>query len=65
MKVEWTDHALEQLWGIHEYISKNSLEYAQRTVDRITHRSKQISAFPLSGRMVPEYQNPYIERVAE
>ncbi len=24
-------------------------------VDRITHRSEQIAAFPLSGRVVPEF----------
>ncbi len=65
MKVEWTDAALEQLWAIHEYIAQNSLEYAQRVVDRITRRSQQIGSFPLSGRVVPEYQSPQIREVFE
>ena len=65
MKVVWTDNAVEQLWAIHDYIAQNSPEYARRTVDRITRRSQQISAFPLSGRMVPEYEMPQIREVIE
>jgi plasmid stabilization system protein ParE len=39
--------------------------YAQRTIDRLTKRSEQIAAFPLSGRMVPEYEVPDIREVIE
>jgi plasmid stabilization system protein ParE len=39
--------------------------YAQRTIDRLTKRSEQIAAFPLSGRMVPEYEAPDIREVIE
>ena len=65
MKVEWTDNALEQLWAIHEYIAQSSPEYAQRVVDRLTKRTQQIRDFPLSGRMVPEYNAPQIREVIE
>lgn len=65
MKVEWTDNALEQLGTIHEYIAQNSSEYAQRIVDRLTERSQQISEFPFSGRMVPEYEFSQIREVIE
>ncbi len=65
MKVEWTDNALEQLWAIHEYIAQSSLEYAQRVVDRLTRRTQQIRNFPLSGRVVPEYNAPQIREVIE
>jgi toxin ParE1/3/4 len=65
VKVEWTDSALEQLWAIHEYIAQSSPEYAQRVVDRLTKRTQQISDFPLSGRMVPEYNAPQIREVIE
>ena len=65
MKVEWTDNALEQLWAIHEYIAQSSSEYAQRVVDRLTQRTQQIRDFPLSGRMVPEYNAPQIREVLE
>jgi addiction module RelE/StbE family toxin len=65
VKAEWTDNALEQLWAIHEYIAQNSLEYAQRVVDRLTRRTQQIRDFPLSGRVVPEYNAPQIREVIE
>jgi toxin ParE1/3/4 len=65
VKVEWTDNALEQLWASHEYIAQSSPEYAQRVVDRLTKRTQQISDFPLSGRMVPEYNAPQIREVIE
>jgi len=65
VKVEWTDNALEQLWAIHEYIAQSSPQYAQRVVDRLTRRTQQIRAFPLSGRVVPEYDAPQIREVIE
>ncbi len=63
MKVHWTDTAEAHLDGICAYIAQNSKTYALRTVDRITKRSQQISAFPLSGRRVPEYDLNQIREV--
>ena len=34
-------------------------------VDRLTRRSEQIATFPLSGRMVPEYEAPDVREVIE
>jgi len=47
--------AKQSLRAIHDYIAQSSPEFARRMVDRITHRSEQIAAFPLSGRVVPEF----------
>ena len=55
MKVLWTKNAEEHLDAIHDYISRNSPEYANRMEDRLTNRSQQISQYPMSGRIVPEY----------
>jgi len=63
MKVHWTDTAEAHLDAIYAYIAKNSTTYALRTVDNITKRSKQIGAFPLSGRKVPEYDLDQIREV--
>ena len=63
MKVHWTDTAEAQLDAIYAYIAQNSPTYALRTVDRITKRSMQIAAFPLSGRKVPEYDMDQIREV--
>ena len=56
MKVFWTDTAVKHLSGIYAYIAQNSPQYARRMVDRLTRRSEQISKFPASGRIVPEFE---------
>ena len=65
MKVHWTKTAQAHLASIHHYISQDSVEYAQRMVDRLTRRSEQISAFPHSGRKVPEYEADDLREVIE
>ena len=56
MRVYWTDIAVEHLLAIYEYIARDSPVYSQRMIDRLTRHSEQIATFPLSGRMVPEYE---------
>ena len=65
MKVHWTDTARDHLRAIHAYIARNSPQYAQRVVDRLTRRSQQIADFPLSGREVVELGVPQIRQVLE
>lgn len=65
MKVHWTDNALVHLIDIYEYIAHDSPIYAKRMVDKITKRSQQIANFPMSGRMVPEYEAEDIREIIE
>lgn len=65
MRVLWTSSAIAQLQAIHTYVAKTSPEYALRLVDRLTKRSIQIATFPLSGRMVPEFELNEIREVIE
>ena len=65
MRVFWTQNAIEHLVNIYEHIALNSPTYANRMVDRITHRSEQIADQPLSGRKVPEYQSEDIRELIE
>jgi len=65
MNVRWTDTAQRHLDAIYRYIAQDSPAYAERTVDRLTRRSQQIAEFPLSGRMVPEYEKSHIREVIE
>ncbi len=46
MKVHWTQHAIDNLLNIYEYIAFNSPVYEKRTVDKITRRSEQIADRP-------------------
>jgi len=63
VNVLWTDTAKRNLRTIHDYIAQDSPSYAKRMVDSLTSRSKQISAFPLSGRVVPEFAVDQIREV--
>jgi len=65
VRVHWTDTAVRHLLGIYEHIAQDSPVYAQRMIDRLTRRSEQIATFPLSGRMVPEYEVQDIREVIE
>jgi len=65
VKVHWTDTARDHLRAIHAYIATNSPQYAAYVVDRLTRRSQQIAEFPLSGRVVPEFEVPQIRQVLE
>ena len=65
MNVHWTDTALRHLDAIHRYIAQDSPAYAKRMIDRLTRRSQQIADFPLSGRMVPEYETTQVREVIE
>jgi len=65
MRVHWTQNAVEHLVNIYEYIALNSPTYARQMVDKITHRSVQIAAHPLSGRKVPEYDSEVIRELIE
>lgn len=65
MKVHWTDTARGHLHAIHAYVARNSPQYALHLVDRLTRRSQQIAAFPLSGREVAEFGVPQIREVLQ
>lgn len=65
MNVFWTECARDHLDAIHDFIAKDSPEYAMKTVDRLTRRSQQIAEFPFSGRRVPEYDMDQIREVLE
>ena len=65
MKVFWTQTAINHLSSIYNYISQNSPQYAQRIVERLTRRSEQIASFPLSGRIVPEFETKQIREIIE
>jgi toxin ParE1/3/4 len=65
MKVFWTETAVNHLSSIYNYISQNSPQYAQRLVERLTRRSEQIANFPLSGRIVPEFETQQIREIIE
>jgi addiction module RelE/StbE family toxin len=65
MKLRWTPHSRADLRAIHAYIARDSPANAIRMIDRLTRRAEQFMAFPLSGRVVPEFQREDIREVIE
>ena len=55
----------ENLSAIYAYVAQTSTQYASRVIDRITKRSEQIANFPVSGRIVPEFETEQIREVLE
>ena len=56
---------MQHLLAIYAHIARDAPRYGQRMIDRLTARSEQIASFPLSGRMVPEYQAADVREVIE
>lgn len=54
-KIIWTEPALNDLRDIIDYIAKDSFVYAERFGIRVVEAPKRLEQFPLSGRIVPEF----------
>jgi len=59
----WSPDALEDLAGIGEYIARDSVFYAESTVNKIFETAQTLSHFPKSGRVVPEIDNELIREL--
>lgn len=63
VKIKWTNHALEELDDIANYISKDSPKYAQILVKQIYEMVSHLKQYPKLGRKVPEYGDPELREV--
>ncbi|MEH2059800.1 MAG: type II toxin-antitoxin system RelE/ParE family toxin [Nostoc sp.] len=59
-QVVWSPKALEDVEDIATYISRDSAAYAAAVVQRIIDVTRNLSNFPFSGRIVPEFDNDTI-----
>ena len=62
-QVIWSPEVAEDIDSIVEYISQDSLFYAQSIVLKILETSRSIKKFPLIGRIVPEIGNENIREI--
>ena len=63
VKIKWTNHALEELDDIANYISKDSPKYAQILVKQIYEMVSHLKQYPKLGRKVPEYGDPELREI--
>ena len=64
-EIVWSKLADKDLDNIYEYIAKDSLLYAEQTIDQIIKRVDQLINFPESGREVPEFSDKTLKELIE
>jgi addiction module RelE/StbE family toxin len=63
MKIIWSNDSLDDVDRIREYISLDAEFYAQIFVEKIIQISDRLKNFPMSGRVVPEFNNESIREI--
>ena len=63
VKIRWTELSVDDLKSIRDYIAQDSVRYASITINRIYDRAQILSRQPLSGRIVPEFDDPKIREL--
>jgi len=62
-KLIWSPQAIEDVDAIAEYIARDSLIYAESTVERIIQSPEKLCQFPKLGRVVPEKNHDAIREL--
>ena len=62
-RVVWTRPARDDLREIHAYIARDSVHYARLVTEGLVHAVDRLRDYPLSGRVVPELEQPTIREV--
>ena len=62
-KVVWSPRAVDDVEAIVTYIAEDSLAYARSVAQKIVASTRKLASFPLSGRMVPEFDRENIREV--
>ena len=53
-EIIWTKLAQKDAEEIHDFIAKDSVYYAQKTIQKFFDRISILKKYPNSGRIVPE-----------
>ena len=59
----WSPRAISDVESIRDYIALDSPRYAELVVRRVIAAVEQLTAFPDSGRTVPELNRPEIREL--
>lgn len=62
-RVLWTPQARTDLRKIHEYVARDSHQYAALVVAKLLAAVRRLHSFPQSGRIVPERNDPLIREI--
>lgn len=62
-KLIWSPQAIEDIEAIAEYIARDSIFYAESTVEQIFQAPEKLMQFPKLGRVVPEKNDDSIREI--
>lgn len=62
-KLIWSPQAIEDIEAIAQYIARDSIIYAESTVERIFQAPEMLIQFPKLGRIVPEKNDESIREI--
>jgi len=63
MRIIWSPLAVDRVSEIAEYIAMDNTAAAEKWVDTIFKKVKELQNFPESGRIVPETENKSIREL--
>lgn len=63
VEIKWTNYAIQNLNDIGDYIEQDSYRQAAFVVNYLFDSVDILELHPLSGRMVPEFQDKYIREL--
>lgn len=63
MLVEWSEFAEEDLDYYVQYISRDSVYYAQQFGERVVLATRRLQDFPESGRKIPEASDETLREI--
>ena len=62
-RLTWSDAAADDLAAIHKFVARDSPHYADLLLAHLISAADRLATFPLSGRVVPEYQREDLREV--
>lgn len=65
VKLIWSDHAINDLGDIGDYIAESSEKYSKLTIRKLFERTEILKAFPHAGRVVPEKNDENVRELIE
>ncbi len=65
MTVRWSEKARRDIRAIRSQRALYSVDSSNALVKAIARRTGQLAEFPDSGRMIPEFENPYVRELIE
>lgn len=62
-EVVWSPRAIDDVEAIATYIAEDSIAYAKSVAQKIVASTRKLASFPMSGRVVPEFDQENIREV--